>query len=137
MGGDRASAVLLDPLKDWEIAAVPHGFRSTFRDLACRLSRNMLHAVLHGKLDESLPEPDRLEAALTSTVFEHWCGPAHGICSLAGCREVPRVATRTPWREDGSAGFGHGWRLPSQTLCSGLMVRWSSLKRSIDPIDMM
>ena len=69
MGGDRASAVLLDPLKDWEIAAVPHGFRSTFRDLACRLSRNMLHAVLHGKLDESLPEPDRLEDALTSTVF--------------------------------------------------------------------
>ena len=69
MGGDRASAVLLDPLKDWEIAAVPHGFRSTFLDLACRLSRNMLHAVLHGKLDESLPEPDRLEDALTSTVF--------------------------------------------------------------------
>ena len=69
MGGDRASAVLLDPLKDWEIAVVPHGFRSTFRDLACRLSRNMLHAVLHGKLDESLPEPDRLEDALTSTVF--------------------------------------------------------------------
>ena len=29
----------------------------------------MLHAVLHGKLDESLPEPDRLEDALTSTVF--------------------------------------------------------------------
>ena len=48
---------------------MPHGFRSTFRDLACRLSRNMLHAVLHGKLDESLPEPDRLEDALTSTVF--------------------------------------------------------------------
>ena len=69
MGGDRASAVLLDLLKDWEIAAVPHGFRSTFRDWACRLSRNMLHAVLHGKLDESLPEPDRLEDALTSTVF--------------------------------------------------------------------
>ena len=36
---------------------------------ACRLSRHMLHAVLHGKLDESLPEPDRLEDALTSTVF--------------------------------------------------------------------
>ncbi len=69
MGGDRASAVLLDLLKDWEIAAVSHGFRSTFRDWACRLSRNMLHAVLHGKLDESLPEPDRLEDALTSTVF--------------------------------------------------------------------
>ena len=48
---------------------MPRGFRSTFRDLACRLSRNMLHAVLHGKLDESLPEPDRLEDALTSTVF--------------------------------------------------------------------
>ena len=29
----------------------------------------MLHAVLHGKLDESLPEPDRREDALTSTVF--------------------------------------------------------------------
>ena len=48
---------------------MPHGFRSSFRDWACRLSRNMLHAVLHGKLDESLPEPDRLEDALTSTVF--------------------------------------------------------------------
>ena len=48
---------------------MPPGFRSTFRDWACRLSRNMLHAVLHGKLDESLPEPDRLEDALTSTVF--------------------------------------------------------------------
>ncbi len=48
---------------------MPHGFRSSFRDWSCRLSRNMLHAVLHGKLDESLPEPDRLEDALTSTVF--------------------------------------------------------------------
>ena len=48
---------------------MPPGFCSTFRDWACRLSRNMLHAVLHGKLDESLPEPDRLEDALTSMVF--------------------------------------------------------------------
>ena len=29
----------------------------------------MLHSVPHGKLDESLPEPDRLKDALTSTVF--------------------------------------------------------------------
>lgn len=29
----------------------------------------MLHAVLHGKLDELTPEPQRLEDALTSTVF--------------------------------------------------------------------
>lgn len=29
----------------------------------------MLHALLHGKLDESLPEPQRREDALTSTVF--------------------------------------------------------------------
>ena len=69
MGWDRASAVLSDLLKDLEIAAVPPGFRSSFRDWACRLLRNMLHAVLHGKLDESLLEPDRLEDALTSTVF--------------------------------------------------------------------
>ena len=29
----------------------------------------MLHALLHGKLEESLPESDRREDALTSTVF--------------------------------------------------------------------
>jgi hypothetical protein len=29
----------------------------------------MLHALLHRKLDESIPEPQRLEDALTSTVF--------------------------------------------------------------------
>ena len=29
----------------------------------------MLHAVLHHKLDETTPEPQRLEDALTSTVF--------------------------------------------------------------------
>src|SRR5581483_204052 len=29
----------------------------------------MLHALLHRKLDESNPEPQRLEDALTSTVF--------------------------------------------------------------------
>lgn len=29
----------------------------------------MLHALLHGKLDPSIPEPDRLEDALTSTVI--------------------------------------------------------------------
>jgi hypothetical protein len=29
----------------------------------------VLHALLHGKLDESVPEPQRLEDALTSTVF--------------------------------------------------------------------
>jgi len=29
----------------------------------------MLHATLHGKLDETTPEPQRLEDALTSTVF--------------------------------------------------------------------
>ncbi|MCH8130685.1 MAG: hypothetical protein IIC70_12405, partial [Acidobacteria bacterium] len=29
----------------------------------------MLHALLHGKLDEKTPEPERLEDALTSTVF--------------------------------------------------------------------
>lgn len=29
----------------------------------------MLHALLHGKLSESIPEPDRLEDALTSSVF--------------------------------------------------------------------
>jgi hypothetical protein len=29
----------------------------------------MLHAMLHGKLDETVPEPQRLEDALTSTVF--------------------------------------------------------------------
>ena len=29
----------------------------------------MLHAFLHGKIDESLPELDRREDALTSTVF--------------------------------------------------------------------
>lgn len=29
----------------------------------------MLHALLHGKLDERIPEPQRLEDALTSTVF--------------------------------------------------------------------
>lgn len=29
----------------------------------------MLHALLHRKLDESIPEPERLEDALTSTVF--------------------------------------------------------------------
>ena len=42
MGWDRASAVLSDLLKDFEIAAVPHGFHSSFRDWSCRLSRNML-----------------------------------------------------------------------------------------------
>lgn len=30
---------------------------------------DMLHALLHRKLDESIPEPQRLEDALTSTVF--------------------------------------------------------------------
>ena len=29
----------------------------------------MLHAVIHHKLDDSIPEPQRLEDALTSTVF--------------------------------------------------------------------
>ncbi|MCH8912851.1 MAG: hypothetical protein IIA33_04715, partial [Planctomycetes bacterium] len=29
----------------------------------------MLHALLHHKLDETTPEPQRLEDALTSTVF--------------------------------------------------------------------
>ena len=29
----------------------------------------MLHALLHGKLQESNPEPERLEDALTSAVF--------------------------------------------------------------------
>ena len=29
----------------------------------------MLHAVLHHKLDETTPEPQRLEDAITSTVF--------------------------------------------------------------------
>ena len=29
----------------------------------------MLHALLHGKLDPTVAEPERLEDALTSTVF--------------------------------------------------------------------
>ena len=33
------------------------------------LQSAMLHAVLHHKLDEAIPEPQRLEDALTSTVF--------------------------------------------------------------------
>ena len=71
-------------------AAVPPGFRSTFRDWACRLSRNMLHAVLHGKLDESVPEPARLEDALTSTVFGAlvWTGSWD---LLAGWLAVKRI----------------------------------------------
>lgn len=40
----------------------------------------MLHALLHGKLSESNPEPERLEDALTSTVF--------GTLLLADAREI-------------------------------------------------
>ncbi len=40
----------------------------------------MLHALLHGKLDECTPEPERLEDALTSTVF--------GTLVLAGAGDV-------------------------------------------------
>jgi hypothetical protein len=43
----------------------------------------MLHALLHNKLDETTPEPQRLEDALTSTVF--------GVIALVGAwRELAR-----------------------------------------------
>jgi hypothetical protein len=74
----------------------------------------MLHAVLHGKLDESIPEPQRLEDALTSTVFgtlvwvdawdilAHWLGVACAAPSSASSNPVrecwfwPRMALAEP-----------------------------------------
>lgn len=40
----------------------------------------MLHALIHGKLDESVPEPSRLEDALTSTII--------GTLALVDSREI-------------------------------------------------
>ena len=41
----------------------------TSKDDEPRVRRTMLHAILHGKIDESMPEPQRREDALTSSVF--------------------------------------------------------------------
>ena len=50
--------MLSDLLKDVKIAAVPPGFRSSFRDWACRLSRNMLHAPSSNDPGQADPTDD-------------------------------------------------------------------------------
>ena len=71
----------------------------------------MLHALLHRKLDESIPEPQRLEDALTSTVFgvlvwmeawdtlTQWLALPHSAAtadSSNGCWFWPRLAVAEP-----------------------------------------
>ena len=74
----------------------------------------MLHALLHGKLEETVPEPQRLEDALTSSVFgaliwldawdvlARWLGvpfedcPAHGEMPSRECWFWPRMAFAEP-----------------------------------------
>ena len=70
----------------------------------------MLHAVLHGKLDEVRPEPERLEDALTSTVFgmlawadawdltARWLGVASPVAEPANtnCWFWPRLKLAEP-----------------------------------------
>jgi len=74
----------------------------------------MLHAVLHGKLEETIPEPQRLEDALTSSVFgtlmwldawdvlARWLGvpfddcPGNGELSSRECWLWPRMAFAEP-----------------------------------------
>jgi hypothetical protein len=71
----------------------------------------MLHALLHRKLDESIPEPHRLEDALTSTVFgvlvwmeawdtlTQWLGLPHGATTAGSsnaCWFWPRLALAEP-----------------------------------------
>ncbi len=58
--------------------------------------RAMLHALLHGKLDESNPEPQRLEDALTSTVFGaiFWAEDCKLLETWLGI--PPRSSQRTP-----------------------------------------
>ena len=71
----------------------------------------MLHALLHRKLDESIPEPQRLEDALTSTVFgalvwmeawdtlTQWLALPHSAATAGssnGCWFWPRLAFAEP-----------------------------------------
>jgi hypothetical protein len=74
----------------------------------------MLHALLHGKLEQTVSEPQRLEDALTSSVFgtlvwldawdilERWLGVPRGTCPHNGepppreCWFWPRMAFAQP-----------------------------------------
>ena len=58
----------------------------------------MLHALLRGKLDERVPEPQRIEDALTSTVFGTLllAGSADMLASwLCESRTLTAVASRS------------------------------------------
>jgi hypothetical protein len=66
----------------------------------------MLHALLRGKLSETVPEPQRLEDALTSTVFgtlvlvEAWALLAHWLSRARDAEDQMMVRRVTPTRCD-------------------------------------
>ncbi|MBK7403879.1 MAG: hypothetical protein IPJ41_04395 [Phycisphaerales bacterium] len=74
-----------------------------------RRDPSMLHALLHGKLDESTSEPDRLEDALTSTilgtlllvdattVLRDWLPPEQGASHKVGMDPPPAVLEGWFW----------------------------------------